>query len=145
MRALAHAAAEDADAGNKQEPAAQARLPPAGHPGRDLAGPVGRARRVVGGDRSHLGGSRGGDHAVGHPEGMIFLGRAEQAEESWLGRGLAVWADRGRVGEVERAEGSPQGHQADQHAEVAHAIDDEGLVGRGRGAFPLEVEADQEP
>ncbi len=35
-------------------------------------------------------------------------------------------------------------HQADEHAEVAHAVDDERLVGRGAGAVPLDVKADQE-
>ena len=37
-----------------------------------------------------------------------------------------------------------QGHQADDHAEVADAVDDERLVGRVRGALALDVEADQE-
>ncbi len=49
-----------------------------------------------------------------------------------------------RVAEGERAQAGPQGHQADDHAEVADAVDDERLVGRGRGALPLDVKADQE-
>ena len=39
---------------------------------------------------------------------------------------------------------APERHQADDHAEVADAVDDERLVGRVRGALPLDVEADQE-
>ena len=48
------------------------------------------------------------------------------------------------VAEGERPQAAPQRHQADDHAEVADAIDDERLVGRVRGAFPLDVKPDQE-
>ena len=48
------------------------------------------------------------------------------------------------VAEGERAQAAEQGHQADDHAEVADAVDDERLVGRVRGALALDVEADQE-
>jgi hypothetical protein len=48
------------------------------------------------------------------------------------------------VAEGEGAERRPKGHQADDHAEVADAIDDERLVGRRRSALALDIEADQE-
>ena len=39
---------------------------------------------------------------------------------------------------------APEGHQADDHPEVADAIDDERLVRRVAGALPLDVKPDQE-
>ena len=49
----------------------------------------------------------------------------------------------GVIAEVERAAAGEDGHQADDHAEVADAVDDECLVGGVRGALSLDVEADQ--
>ena len=49
-----------------------------------------------------------------------------------------------RIAEVERAHAGEDRHQADDHAEVADAVDDERLVRRVGGALPLDVEADQQ-
>ena len=46
---------------------------------------------------------------------------------------------------MQRSQGAPQGHQPDQHPEIADAVDDERLVRGVRGAFALVVEADEEP
>ena len=80
---------------------------------------------------AHLIRIRKRDHPIGHLERMAGGRRPDQAEEPRLGDRTAVGGRCGRVGEVQGAQSPPQGHQADQHAEVAHAIDDEGLVGRG--------------
>ena len=46
--------------------------------------------------------------------------------------------------EIEGADVGPEDQQADDEAGVADAVGDERLVGRVRGALPLEVEADQQ-
>jgi len=100
---------------------------------------------MVGRDRRDFGGRSGRDHPIGHLQLVTRLGRPHQAEQARRRHLAAVGAGSIGVGEGERAEGAPQGHQADQHPEVADAIDDEGLVGGGRGASSLVVEADQKP
>src|SRR4051812_737694 len=47
------------------------------------------------------------------------------------------------VAKRKRAEARPQGHEADQHAEVSDAVDDERFVRRRAGTVPLEIKADQ--
>jgi len=47
------------------------------------------------------------------------------------------------IAEVECSQAGPQGQQPDQHPEIANAVDDERLVGRGRSGLPLDVKADQ--
>ena len=132
LRALAHAAAEDADPGDEQQPAAEAHASPTV----DLVRHLGRGRL------RHLGGCGKFHHAVRHTQSMALGGRPDQAEEPGPGRVRSI---RRRVGEVQRPERPPQGHEADQHAEVADTIDDERLVGGCRRALPLVVEADQKP
>src|SRR5688572_12109766 len=48
------------------------------------------------------------------------------------------------VAEGERPQARPQSHQADEHAKVADAVDDERLVGRVARALALEVKTDEE-
>ena len=90
-------------------------------------------------------------HRVGQPgeEGQLrrLAARAHEEEERdgevdvgaharvGLGEDLAV---------VERAEGDPDEHDAEAEAEVAHPVDDEGLLARVGGRLLLVPEADQE-
>jgi hypothetical protein len=48
------------------------------------------------------------------------------------------------LGELDRAEHPEHGHDAQRKAEVAHAVDDEGLDGRGVRGRLVEPEADQQ-
>ena len=73
---------------------------------------------------------------------VILLRRPHQAEDAGLGDVLPLAS--GNVAEGKRAQRCPNRHQADDHAEIADAIDDERLVGGGRGALPLDVKPDQE-
>ncbi|MNE19684.1 hypothetical protein D3C80_1127740 [compost metagenome] len=51
---------------------------------------------------------------------------------------------REQLGELDRAEHPEDGHHAEQEAEVADAVDHEGLDGGGRGGVLLVPEADQQ-
>ena len=48
------------------------------------------------------------------------------------------------VEETERTETGPDDHQTDNESEVAHAVDDERLVGRIRGRLAFDVETDEQ-
>ena len=72
---------------------------------------------------------------------VVILHRAELAEDALLDK-VAVGVLG--VAKSKGAETRPQRHHADQHAEVADPVDDESLVGRVRGALPLDVKTDQE-
>ena len=135
LSALSHAAAEDSDSGDEQQPATEA----LGPPGLDLPGDRGH------GGAGHLVGSRKLHHPVRNTERMPRFGRPHEAEQPGHGRCLAVRPHDLGVGEVQGAKRPPQGHQPDQHPEVTYPVDDERLVGGGGGRFPLVVEADEEP
>ena len=121
-----------------------------------LAGFVGPQAGHFGGDGGRHGGRLGGagvanglgdfvagfkrDHAVGRREFVVVFGRVKLAEDAGPRRAVGFL----HVAKVERAERRPEGHQADEHAEVADTVHDECLVGGRAGAVPFDVEADQE-
>ena len=127
---LADAAAEDAEAGDEQQPVAAGRVRIASQPARrpqfDRGGRIVRRR----GHRcGHLIPGLERDHAVGRHELVVV----RFGVRSWLKMpGSTVAVGVRHVAEGERAERRPERHQADEHAEVADAVDDERLVGGGR-------------
>ncbi len=73
---------------------------------------------------------RGGfDHAIGDLQPVL------------VGRGTNLAED---FAKGERAQAAPDRHQADKHAEIAHAVDDKGLVGRVGRATAFVPETDQQ-
>ena len=140
LRTFPDTPAENPDARHKQQPLADTQIPPAV----DLSGNFMHARcRIAGvsaGNAGHIIGSSESHHAVRHLQGMARRRRTNEAEQAWL-----FFTLHRVIGEMQRPQGSPQRHQADQHAKVADTIDDEGLIGGGRGTVPLEIEADQKP
>ena len=68
--------------------------------------------------------------------------RPHEAEEALVHRFNAVGAGASGVGKVECAQRSPNGHQADEHAKVADAVNDKCLIGSGGGALSFVIKAD---
>ena len=145
LRAFSNASAEDSNPRNKQKPAAHPHAPPIVETAGQFAGGVLRASSVVDGYLGHFSGSRKLHHAVWHPQRMTAFGGPHEAQESLPHGRRTIWGPFGAVGKMERAKRPPQGHQADEHAKVADAIDDEGFVGGVGSAGALVVEADQKP
>jgi len=148
---LAHAPAEDADPGHHQQPVSVTRPPAiraAAAPGLDARGDGLldlvrlRFRAQFAHDPSHLVAGGQPHQAIRRPE-RIVRPRANQAEDPLLDVLDAVGVHPRQVAKRERAQSAPQGHQADEHAKVAHAVDDERLVRRLTRARPLDVEPDQ--
>ena len=60
--------------------------------------------------------------------------------------GLNVTGGRIDTGaEMQRAKTAPEGHQANQHAKVTNAVDNERLVSCRRSRMSLKIEANQKP
>ncbi len=106
-----------------------------------------------GGGVDERGDGRGALHGVGQPdverELRAFAGGAEQQAETDDGEDAAVprrihGEQRGDLAEGERAEGGKDEEDADEEAEVADAVDDEGLFAGVGGGVALEVEADEQ-
>ncbi len=153
LRALAHAAAEDPQPGHHQQPVAL--IPPTRHPrlhrhlknvvedrsppGRRLDYLRHKRRRCL--DYLRRLRPRGEPHhAVGHP-GRRLIHRGPHLAEN---AGLLLAGRIAVIAEGKRPQARPHRHQADDHAEIADAVDDERLVGRVGGAPSLVVEADQQ-
>jgi len=139
LGALAHAAEKHPQPGNHQQPIARALGPPPGHqPAEPGLGASSLSRGGV--DIGDLRLGRGPDHAVGHDQGVIGRGGADLAEDAGQHLPLRPAVIRERKG----AQGAPDRHQADDHAEVAHPVDDKRLVAGGGGTEPLVIEPDQQ-
>src|SRR5947209_7053151 len=68
--------------------------------------------------------------------------RTDLAKDSELRFLRAVVFAPHDIAKGKRPERGPNGQEADDHAKIADAIDDERLVGGIRGAFALDVKAD---
>ncbi len=91
-------------------------------------------------NRFHLPASRGLHHAVRYDLPILVLHHPRRTS---VLRGPHSSKNAMVATEVESPQGAKESHHADDHPEVAHAIDDEGLVGRRRSTVPLEIKADQ--
>src|SRR5262249_47583416 len=106
-----------------------------------------------GGGVNERGDRRGAFHGVGQPDVERDLGGltggSEDEQESDAGEEaslpLGMLRDRGEDGgEVKRAEVRDEEEHREEEAEVADAVDDEGLLAGVGGGVLLEVEADEE-
>ena len=67
---------------------------------------------------------------------------SNEAENARLNRLVPISVRAGNIAKRKRAERGPDNHQADDHPEIANAIDDECLIGRVAGGLSLDVKAD---
>ena len=69
------------------------------------------------------------DHAVGHLQSMAGCRGTHETKEARAGDRDVAGSGDGRVGKVQCAQRAPEGHQTNEHAEVADSVDDKCFVG----------------